>query len=238
MTKLRVISYLAPSIPADYFALIARAIGEAAGAEVDLRFETAISGPLPGDDNPFGDGTADVGFVCAPTYRWLRSSLDLLPVPVPLDERAKGRPVYFADVIARVATTFDQMRGARWAFNDRNSKSGWFAMVERIAPADPSAFFSTLLQSGSHLESLRLVAAGEADAAAIDSNVLLRAGLEGVHVIESWGPFPIQPTVVRAELDPAMKQAIRAALLRLGSGDLRRFGFERFVDANDVAYAP
>ena len=83
-----------------------------------LRFEERISGPLPGDENPFGDGTADVGFVCSPTYKWLHQELNLLPVPVPADVRAAGRPVYFGDVVVNKQSPFvmfEDLRGRRWA---------------------------------------------------------------------------------------------------------------------------
>src|SRR5437660_8013585 len=98
---LRLISYLAPSIPAELFAHVARRVEASCGVATTLDFETRISGPLEGDDDPFADGRADVGFVCAPTYRWMRERVTLLPALVPDDPRAAGRPVYFADVVVR-----------------------------------------------------------------------------------------------------------------------------------------
>lgn len=245
---LRLISYLAPSIPAGFFRLVARVIAEECREETDLRFDETISGPLPGDSDPFGEGNADIGFVCAPTFRWLHESLDLLPVPVPLDPRAGGRPVYFADVVvapALRATRFDELRGARWAYNDRNSRSGWFSMIEAVAPEMPETFFSALIHSGSHLESLRMLRDGSADAAAIDSNALLCERAKKPHrppdlrVIESWGPFPIQPVVIRSGAPADLKRAAREALLRAHEShgsELRSFGFERFTEAGTGAY--
>ena len=161
-----------PSIPHAFYELLAREIG------AEVRFEEAISGPLPGDDEPFSRGAADVGFVCSPSLRFINATervVDLLPLPVPLDPRAGGRPVYFADVVVRAGSpirTFDELCGGRWAYNDRNSKSGWFSMLERIMPLAPESFFGAVVPSGSHLQSLALVADGSVDAAAIDSNVL------------------------------------------------------------------
>lgn len=233
---LRLITYLAPSIPAAFFELLRGVIADAVNDDVQLRFEERISGPLPGDENPFREQTADVGFMCAPGYRWMKDELDLLPVPVPLDERAAGRPVYFADVVVRKDAMFDSfaaLRARRWAFNDRNSRSGWFSMVERVAPDEPEAFFSQVLQAGSHLESLRLVETGGADAAAIDSNVLRRAAPGPLRVLETWGPFAIQPVVIRAAAPAPLKAAVRGALLsaHLAHGaQLASFGFARFVE--------
>lgn len=248
---LNVISYLAPSIPAGFFRLVADAIAAGTGIEVKLQFEQRISGPMPGDDNPLNaDDGADIGFICAPSYRWQRDRLDLLPAPVPVDVRAAGRPVYFSDVVVGMSSDAHSLRdlhGSRWAFNDRNSHSGWFCMLERIAPAEPAQVFSALVQAGSHLESLRLVRAGLADAAAIDSNALRNAAhddptlLEDLRVIESWGPFPVQPVVVRRTLPASLRASVRNALLRIhetAGDDLRRFGFARFVEVTREDYGP
>src|SRR4051812_42595497 len=211
-------------------------------------FEERISGPLMGDDNPFADGRADIGFLCAPSFRYLLANVDLLPVPVPRDPRSGGKPIYFSDVIAPVASTaasLADLRGARWAYNDRNSKSGWFSLLERIAPTAPGDFFSKLIDAGSHIRAIELVSRGDADAASIDSNVL-RLQMERdprlasrIRVIDSWGPFAIQPSVIRAAIDPALKQRIASALLTLYNvrgHELSSFGFERFVEAERRAY--
>jgi len=242
---LKLISYLAPSIPNDFFSLVAHRIEAATGVPTVVAFETRISGPLEGDDDPFADGRADIGFICSPSFPVLRrhSLIELLPLPVPLDARAEGRPVYFADVVVRAASpfrTFDDLRGKRWGFNDRNSKSGWFSMLERAGSED---FFARLLHSGSHLGSLELVLSGVIDAAAIDSNaLLLRQRLdpslrEQLRVVETWGPFPIQPVIVRK--DVAMKEQIADALLAMHETDgaaLAELGFAGFAVGSEESY--
>lgn len=245
---LRLLTYLAPSIPAEFFGLVAKLIAAHTGVEVTLTFEQRMSGPLPGDDNPLETGAADIAFVCAPSYRWQRERLELLPVPVPTDERARGRPVYFSDVVVRCGTDADSLedlRGCRWAFNDRNSYSGWFCMLERIAPAEPTKYFGSVIQAGSHLESLRLIRDGRADAAAIDSNALRHAArcdaqlLKDIRVLESWGPFSMQPVVMRPALSPLLRACVRDALLqahKVAGDELRHFGFASFVDVSPADY--
>jgi len=243
---LRVITYLAPSIPERFFRVIADHLGRCLGGGAELTVEPRMSGPRRQDD-PFELGQADVGFMCAPSLVLLRTadnpSVDLLPVaPVFADERARGRPAYFSDVVVRADSdieSFDQLRGRTWAYNDARSLSGWHSALERLRaiPAG-SEFFSSTVASGSHLESLRLVTQHRVDAAAIDSNVLImeRAEHPGhaarLRVIESWGPFPIQPAVVRASLPEETKTQIAEYLRDLHLSDatgLAGIPFERFA---------
>lgn len=227
---MRLITYLAPSLPRALFETIARRVG------AELLFEERISGPQPGDDEPFSRGDADIGFICAPSYRVLRPAVELLPALVPLDERARQQPVYFADVVVRRdsnVTRFDELRGTTWAYNDRNSRSGWFSMLERAGGAE---FFRALLHSGSHLQSLDAVASGRADAAAIDSNVLALNRRDDLRVIESWGPFAIQPSIIRSALPEARKREVAAALLAMRRDELAPFGFAGFTPVAEAAY--
>ena len=157
---LRLLSYLAPSIPAEFFELVAKVISEGAGMAFNLRFEERISGPLAGDENPFRKAPLMWVLFAARATSWLRQELDLLPVPVSADARANGRPVYFGDVVVHEQSPFvkfEDLRGRRWAYNDRSSRTGWFSMLERIAPLPPQAFFSEVVHAGSHLESLRRI---------------------------------------------------------------------------------
>ena len=227
---MKLITYLSPSIPADFFRLIARDL------DADVEFDETISGPLPGDEEPFTNARVDIGFVCSPTYRWLHDHVDLLPLPVPTDARSKGKPVYFADVVVRSdsrARTLEDLRGGSWAYNDRNSKSGWFSMIERCG----EGFFAQCVASGSHLRSMEMVEQGDVDAAAIDSNALRLSGIGSLRVLESWGPFAIQPAIIRAGIDGKEKKRVAGRLLTLHERhDLRPFGYERFVEPDESLY--
>ena len=243
--ELRVITYLAPSIPERFFRVIADHLGQRLGTGAELIVETGTSGPLPGDD-PFERDEADVGLMCAPSLLILRAkkspSVELIPVaPVWADERANGRPVYFSDVVVRTHSSIDSfegLRGRTWAYNDDRSLSGWHSALQRLrdVPSGPE-FFSKTIASGSHLESLRLVTEGAVDGAAIDSNALIieRARNPGtrmdLRVIESWGPWPIQPAVVRASLPEEIKTQIATHLTDMHTSVVVLDGipFERFA---------
>jgi phosphonate transport system substrate-binding protein len=255
---LRFITYLSPSIPQALFEALADHVQRALAHErVSLRVESQASGPQKGGECSSIAEDADVAFMCAPSFIWLR---DLQPPPVELlgvlpvfdDERNKGKPVYFCDVVSRNDApihAFSELEGGSWAYNDACSLSGYYSLLDKLAQsgADES-FFDNILCSGSHLSSIEAVLSGKADAAAIDSNVLRIRFREApdlrhkLRVIESWGPYPIQPVVVSSALNPELKQRLRAAFLATEQDQqtrrtLKQFGLSRFVAADLEDYA-
>jgi ABC-type phosphate/phosphonate transport system substrate-binding protein len=256
--ELRFITYLSPGIPRALFEAVTDHVRRTIGCErTPLRVETRVSGPERGSRDPFSEAEVDVGFMCAPSFIWLR---ELRPPPVELlgaapvfrDERNAGRPVYFCDVVVRrdgPIRSFAGLRGRSWAYNDACSLSGYYSLLGRLAEAgEDERFFGRMICSGSHLNSIEAVMGGEADAAAIDSNVLgmrLREApglLEGLRVIESWGPFPIQPVVVRSALQPELKDGLRASLLAIDADPrtrraLSEFGLESFAPVREDDYS-
>ena len=68
------------------------------------------------------------------------------------------------------ATRLAELRMRRAAVNERHSNSGMNLFRAAIAPlADGAPFFADVLETGSHEASLRAVAGGDADVAAIDA---------------------------------------------------------------------
>ena len=247
--ELRFVTYLSPGIPRAFFEVVVGHVQRVLGQRALLSVESRVSGPMKGADDPFSKGVADVGFICTPSFFWLRElekrPVELLPAaPVFRDGRALGRPVYFSEVIVRRESpvrTFPGLRGRSWAYNDPCSLSGYYNLLKKLAQmGEDGGFFSRACCSESHSNSMEMVASGEVDAAAIDSNVR-RIQLEAVpelrerlRVIETWGPFPIQPVVLRSNLHPDLKDHLRRALLKIGADSrvppaLARFGLERFA---------
>jgi phosphonate transport system substrate-binding protein len=250
--ELRFVTYLSPSIPQRFFEAIVDHVRCMLGCvRASLRAETLFSGPERGTQDPFSTGDYDVGFMCSPSFVWLR---ELRPPPVELlgvapvfkDARTGGRPVYFCDVVvcgdSRIRS-FAELRGRSWAYNDACSLSGYYSLLSKLARMGADeGFFGRVFCSGSHLNSIEAVIRGEADAAAIDSNVLsLRLGevpglSQKLRVIESWGPFPVQPVVVRSALSMQLKEKLSASLLTMDPRALSEFGVRRFVPVTDEDY--
>lgn len=230
---LRAITWLVPGLPEGFFALAARALG------ADLVVAHAASGPTP-DDDPFARDEADIGFLCAPSYRAL-DTVSLVPAaPVFDDDRTGGRPVYFSELVVRDTSTarfLAHLAGGVWAYNDPQSLSGCHSLDRTLAARGlPPTFFSSRRATGSHAASLRAVAGGEADAAAIDSNVLRRLPRDGVRVIETWGPWPVQPVVAASRLGVDFVRDAADALLALDPRDLATFGVRCFAPTSEADY--
>lgn len=224
------------------------------GIAVTLRSWSSRSGPAPGGPDPFARAEADIGFLCAPSLLWLeeQGSAELLEVaPVHNDPRNGGRPVYFAEVVVASharAQRLEDLRGARFAYNDDVSLSGYFSVLERLSEAgEDASFFGAYVHAGSHLASLEQVAAGLADVAAIDSHVLELVRerdpkiREHLRVIETLGPFAVQPVVARVGLDPALRTAVAAALsdmheMHAARSLLKHHRIERFAPVERAAY--
>ncbi|MDQ6918889.1 MAG: PhnD/SsuA/transferrin family substrate-binding protein [Candidatus Dormibacteraeota bacterium] len=174
-----------------------------------------------GDWQTLGEGAIDLAFVCSPPLVWLKGAVEAIAAPVLDDARFGGRPFYSSEVVVRNDSpyhTFEDLRGTRWAVNESSSWSGYWVVLNRVGAW---SFFGEVVESGSHSSSLRLVAGGVVDGAAIDCQVLaveLRDDpvlARRLRVIETLGPAPIQPVVVQASLDAAVKADLQERLLNL-----------------------
>jgi ABC-type phosphate/phosphonate transport system substrate-binding protein len=238
-----------------FFSAVVGYAGERLGVRTSLHLDARRSGPLHEERDPFRENQVDVGFLCAPSYQWLQSldppSVELVPAaPVYEDSRGHGRPIYFSELLTarQDVTCLDDLRGATWAYNDTSSLSGYHSVLGRLEDLgeDPTAFFGHVRCAGSHLESLRLVARGDVDAAAIDSHVLALQrrhdqSLEALRVVESLGPFPVQPVVARRGLSATLRADLAEALLGMaddphGRAALERHGVQRFAPVSAEHY--
>ena len=191
----------------------------------------------------------DVAFVCSAPYvdGKARFGMELLVVPV-----TYGQKVYHSYVLAHrdsPLNSFDDMRGRVFAFTDPGSNSGCLVpkyMLARRGEA-PRSFFSESYYTYSHDNSIRAVAEGLADGAAVDSLIW-----EYLHetdptwtartkIVEKALPYGIPPVVVHPDLDPYLKHRLKQVFLILGEDEearsiLRALGIDRFEEADDAAY--
>lgn len=242
---------MTPGFPASLFELVAQRLG------VDLEFDSARSGPAP-DDDPFADRRFDLGWICSTSFvdlalRAESPSVRLVGVAwVPDDPDADGRPVYFSDIVVppgSAVQSFDDLAGCRIGCNDPISLSGHHALRFEIEKrgGDPESF-ADLVFTGGHDASLDAVAAGELDAAVIDSVVRTRRtrtdpSVAALPVIDRLGPWPVQPLVARSDMTTDELDAFAAVLIEANHDsamqvELQKAALTRFVAVGPDHYEP
>lgn len=186
----------------------------------------------------------DLAFICSPPMIWLGDAVETIAAPVLIDPRFGGKPLYSSEVIVKRESRFqslEDLRGARWAVNEPSSWSGYWVTLQRVGSWD---FFGEVVDAGFHEKALRMVAEGVVEGSAIDCHVLgvvLRGDPElaaRIRVVETLGPAPSQPVVVRAGLDVGIKAHMREVLLGLNEPLMADFGVERFalpLDYSEIA---
>lgn len=245
-TTIRFATFLSPIMYATY-EHIARSVGEKVGLPTSLRVGQSFE--------EFAEGLIDVAFICGLPYVRMTSSntcpIELLAAPILMGKRYRDRPIYFSDVIVRSDspyTSFDDLGGCVWAYNERVSHSGCNLVCYSLLVRNKSPdYFGKTVKSGSHLRSLEMVLEGEADAAAIDSHLsdILRSRDEllaaRLRVVDVLGPSSIPPVVVSKRLDNELKCKLQDALITMhlddcGARQLREGLIERLVAVRDEDY--
>ena len=248
LDRLRFGTYLASNVTTlAFYELVTEEVGRRLGLPTELVVETSYES-CEKDQN-------EVCFVCSlPYVTFERRGLDLaIPVAAPVlqGERYRGRPIYFSDVIVRRDGRFESLldlRGRSWAYNEPLSWSGYgITRYHLVTLGETKGFFGEVVEAGFHHEALRMVARGEVDGSAIDSQVLaieLRDHphlAEEVRVVEALGPSTIQPVAISRRVPDELRQAIRDVLLTMaGDPAIReRLGaamVDRFVPVDAGSY--
>jgi len=220
MADLRFGTFLAPNMMRVYQA-IADEVGAALGSSTELVVET--------DYENCRNDVNDICFVCSLPYvhfeRQGISPAEPVAAPVLSDDRYSGRPIYFSDVIVHADSdirVFADLRGRSWAYNEPLSQSGYgITRYHLLSLGETNGFFGEVIEAGFHETAIRMVRDGEADGAAIDSQVLaieLRDHpelAESIRVIDSLGPSTIQPVAVSKRFDGEFREAVRTVLTGL-----------------------
>jgi phosphonate transport system substrate-binding protein len=246
MDRLRFGTYLAPNVLPVYEA-ITDEVGRRVGLDTELVVETSYESCRE-DRN-------EVCFVCSlPYVTFERQGISpAVPVaaPVLVGERYEGRPIYFSDVVVHRDSplrSFTDLRGRSWAYNEPLSWSGYgITRYHLVRLGETEGYFGEVVEAGFHEESIRLVAKGEVDASAIDSQVLSVAMRDdpelagALRVIDSLGPSTIQPVAVSKRVPLDLRQSVIDVLLGMGrdptSRERLRIGLvEGFVPAEPSSY--
>jgi len=194
-------------------------------------------------------GRLEAAFVCSGPYvqGHAEFGLELLAAP-----QAYGQTVYFSYIIVPTdspARTLADLRGTRFAFTDPLSNTGKLAPTYMLAQMGetPQGFFREFVFTKAHDQSIKAVAKGLVDGAAVDS--IIWEYLNATHpeltsqtrILQKSPPYGIPPVAVPGNLAPELKAKLRDALLQAhtdprGREILQGMRVDRFVPIADSAY--
>ena len=220
MKKLSLVSYLAPNMFWFYQAVGAY-LSRVLDVEVDIiqSPDEALKDPLLLEDR------LDIAFICGlPFIRNCRvapNQLEAIVAPVMQAKRYQHRPIYFSDIIVAADSSFrnlEDLKGKTWCYNDPGSNSGYYLLLHQLIEVGKnSSFMGQATRSGSHQNSIQLVAEGIVDYAAIDSTVLEQELRNfptiPLRIIESIGACPMPPIVAAQHLGVKLIESVQQALL-------------------------
>ena len=145
----------------------------------------------------------------------------VVATPLYRGEGCEGSRHRSAIVVARSSSAghLGDLRGARCAVNEWTSNTGMNLLRAKVAPlAEQGRFFGDILVSGSHRQSLVMLAEGGADVAAIDcvTLALLRRVAPdlaaSVKILDWTALSPSLPLITSSATEPATITLLRAAL--------------------------
>ncbi|MGD2058831.1 MAG: PhnD/SsuA/transferrin family substrate-binding protein, partial [Anaerolineales bacterium] len=148
------------------------------------------------------------------------------------------------------AKTFADLRGARWAYNEPRSHSGYNVLKAHLFDlGELDGFFASAQMAGSHETALEMIMQGSVDGAVIDTTVyetVLRHQPElgsQLRVVDSLGPSPMPPWIVTSEVESNLRSDIRRILTEMhedpeGKRILQRHAALRYAAVTDADYDP
>lgn len=194
-------------------------------------------------------GEIDLAFVCSQPYvdGKRKFGLELLLAP-----QLYGSTEYYSYIIAHAHSSIESLedlRGKRFAFTDPGSNTGNLVPVYMLAKMGetPKSFFKEHVYSYAHDKSIRLVAEGIVDGAAVDSliwdyqNIKKPKCTSNTKIILKSEPYGIPPLVVRPGLDRDFKNGIKKILKNMHNDEkgrkiLNNMIFEKIVEIDDSKY--
>ena len=217
-------------------------------------------------DEMLDSGMIQIGGVCGLPYvhKFAEGKYELLAIPVmglkkgvwkdaPGYEDVPGK--YYSYTIVRKDSpvkSWEDLKGKTYAINDLGSNSGYnmprYQLV-KIGAKSWQDYFSKVVISGSHEESIRMVSKGIIDSSSVDSLVLdfdrSIGDLDALNVkvikVLHPGGAGAPPMVISKKADPSIKQALQEVMLNMhkdpeGKEIMKKALMQRFDSPDDSNY--
>lgn len=196
----------------------------------------------------FGNGGVDVAFLGGVTFAQARHRHGAMPLAM------RDIDTHFTSVVVikekDPARSLSDLRGYAFAFGNPSSTSGHFMaryMLEQ-AGIEPDRFFSSIVFSGNHNATLRMVSEGKAGAGAVNGSVAYRAltagdpDAKGLRVLWQSPPYTDYVWAARKDLPAEVRQRLTDAFLAINPTlpahreALERQGGTGFVPARETDF--
>jgi phosphonate transport system substrate-binding protein len=237
--------------------LVVEAIVGYLDGELDSHVELVDDRPWEERRRLLDAGRVDVAWICGLPYVRRADEpepgIELLAAPVMRGARYEDQPIYFSDVVVRRDSgfqTFEDLRGESWAYNEPGSHSGYNVVAHHLAALGRTwGYFGRVVETGAHQTSLQMILDGEIAGSAIDSTVL-ELELEKdptletkLRVLDTLGPSPIPPWVIRRSVPEGLRKAVRETLIGMAEDPrdrevLAELPVARFARVKDSDYDP
>ena len=243
--RVAVSAMISPSITKQYYEELLKLIGTKVGRRIEFTQRKSYAEV----NDMVEKREVDIAFVCSGPYVLGHAKFGMEIVAVPV---VAGGKVYYSYIIANKTgpvNSFDDLKGRKFAFTDPDSNTGCLVPRFMLAQrgAKPAAFFSETFYTHSHDNSVKAVAAREADGAAVDSliwefmNATDPTFTSQTKIVLKSPPYGIPPVVVHPALDASLKQSLKRLFLTLHTDAaarplLQRLRIERFEEGSNELY--
>lgn len=199
------------------------------------------------------NGQIQMGWICGLLYTLQQDRQARYQVLAKPIFAGHHEPLYFSYLVAHQDSgiqALTDLANKRLVINDPDSYSGHHAVWAHWAKLTNPPQFASMSISGSHSNSLRMLAVGEADVAAIDCTVFdywlqsskpeMQAMLKQLRSIARINPAPTPPLVMHNSVDVETTELIQQALLALNQSQwlavFKESGLHGLVNASDQDY--
>jgi phosphonate transport system substrate-binding protein len=191
----------------------------------------------------------DLAFICSGPYVAGREKFGFEPLAVP---EVKGSHFYYSYLIVNKDSSFqrlEDLKGHTFAFTDPDSNTGRLAPTYWLAEMQekPETFFSRIVYTYSHDNSIMAVARNLVDGAAVDSLIWefyqekTPAFTAKTRIIKKSEPYGIPPLVASSGFPAPLKERLREIVLTMhrdpeGRKILAELMIDRFIPPQESWY--
>lgn len=217
--KVAVSTMISPKETFDYYEKLFQYLGERTGKKVVFKQRKTYKEVNQLIENH----KIDFAFVCSGAFVFDYKTIPMEILAVPF---VKGEPYYQAYIIVHKDSpykSFEDLKGASFAFTDPLSNSGYMYAVYRLNQmgTTPENFFSKTIFTYAHDYSIQAVAKKITEGATIDGLIYDYQEIdnpqvvENIRVIEKSQKFGIPPIVIHKEAPVDLKREIRNILFSM-----------------------